>query len=52
MESVKVGVVGCGMISEAYFTGAKTFRAIEIIACADALSERAKEKEELYGAKA
>ena len=35
MRKLKVGIIGCGMISDAYFNGAKLFRAIEIIGCAD-----------------
>lgn len=38
---VKVGVVGCGNISDVYLENARTFEAIEIVACADRLSERA-----------
>lgn len=50
--TTKVGIIGCGLISDAYFSGAKKYRAIEIIACADVFPERARAKEELYGAKA
>lgn len=52
MEKVKVGVVGCGMISDTYFKAAKRFRNFEIVACSDIISSRAEEKESLYGAKA
>ena len=52
MEKVKVGIIGCGMISDAYFTGAKKFRAIEVVSCADTLPERAAAKAELHGVRA
>ena len=41
---VKVGVVGCGAISAAYLRIGKTFRDIEIVACADLDRKRAKER--------
>lgn len=31
----RIGVIGCGYISEAYFKAARTFPILEIIACAD-----------------
>ena len=49
MRKLKVGIIGCGMISDAYFNGAKLFRAIEIIGCADVFMERARAKAELHG---
>ena len=52
MDKVKCGIIGCGMISDTYFKAAKRFRNIEIIACSDIIPERARAKEELYGAKA
>lgn len=44
MERVKCGVVGCGNVSDIYFQAGRTFEAIEIVACADLLKERAKAK--------
>ena len=41
---VKVGVVGCGAISAAYLRIGKTFRDIEIVACADLDRKRARER--------
>ena len=35
MERVRVGVIGCGNISSAYLTAAKTFPVLEIVALAD-----------------
>ena len=53
MENItKVGVIGCGNISDAYFKAAKTFKFIEYAYCADLNMEAAKAKEELYKCKA
>lgn len=38
---VKVGVIGCGVISAAYFKGCRLFDILEIVACADLILERA-----------
>lgn len=38
---VKVGVIGCGNISSVYLKNAETFAAIEVVACADLVPERA-----------
>ena len=43
-EKVRVGVVGCGAISGAYFKHAKSFPILEIVACADLNAEAAKAK--------
>lgn len=47
-ESVKIGVIGCGNISGAYFGNAKTFSNIEVLACADLNHEAAKAKAEEF----
>ncbi|OGV34454.1 MAG: oxidoreductase [Lentisphaerae bacterium GWF2_45_14] len=52
MEKVKVGVIGCGMISKAYFEGAKTFKMLDITACSDLNMDAAKARAEEYGCKA
>jgi predicted dehydrogenase len=44
MEPVKVGVIGCGHISDVYFESAKLFDIFEVTACADLIMERAKAK--------
>ncbi len=44
MEKMKVGIIGCGNISQAYFNASKTFRMIEVVACADINMEVAKAK--------
>lgn len=42
MKPVKVGVIGCGNISSAYFTGIRKFPILELTACADIDLGRAK----------
>jgi len=44
MTSVKVGVIGCGNISNIYFETAKRLDILDIVACADLDIERAKAK--------
>ncbi|MEA2012589.1 MAG: Gfo/Idh/MocA family oxidoreductase [Verrucomicrobiota bacterium] len=51
-EKQKVGVIGCGNISSAYFTAAKTFDDIDIVACADINMTAARKKAEEFGIKA
>ena len=46
---VKVGIVGCGTISGIYLQNAKALRAIEVVACADLLLERAHARAEEHG---
>ena len=48
-ESVKVGVIGCGNISGAYFKTNQAFNFFEIVACADLDVERAKAKAQEFG---
>jgi len=40
----KIGVIGCGNISSIYLQADKTFEAIQTVACADLIMERAKQK--------
>lgn len=35
MEPVKVGLIGCGVISAAYLEAARTFEILDFVACAD-----------------
>src|SRR5262245_20905885 len=42
IPKIKVGVVGCGVISSAYLRIIPTFEALEVVACADVLEERAR----------
>ena len=51
MKTMKVGIVGCGMISDAYFKAAQKFNILEVVACSDIIPERAAQKHELYGVK-
>ncbi len=47
VKPVKVGVIGCGAISDAYFS-AKSFEILDFAACADIAIDRAKEKAEKH----
>jgi len=49
MEPVKVGVVGCGNISDIYLKAGKTFDILEIVACSDIVIERARSKAQKHG---
>jgi predicted dehydrogenase len=49
---VKVGIIGCGNISQAYFRGAEIFEILEIASCADINMETAKAKAEENGCQA
>jgi predicted dehydrogenase len=47
---LRVGLIGCGAISNAYFTGLQPFaRRVQIIACADLDLERARQKAAEHG---
>jgi predicted dehydrogenase len=46
---VRVGLVGCGYISARYLQNAALFPEFEIVACADAVLERAEERAAEYG---
>jgi len=48
MKRTKIGVIGCGNISGAYFSAGKTFKNLEIAACADLDINRAKAKAEEF----
>ncbi|SEO90119.1 Gfo/Idh/MocA family protein [Paenibacillus sp. OV219] len=49
MKRVKVGVVGCGNISQIYFTNLKKYPEIDLVAAADIDLERAKQRAEEFG---
>jgi predicted dehydrogenase len=49
---VKVGIIGCGNISNAYFKGCPVFDILEIVGCADIDHSRAVAKAEEHGVKA
>ena len=44
MDTIKIGVIGCGAISGAYLTAAQKFPILEVVACADLLMDRARDK--------
>ena len=52
MKPAKIGVIGCGMISDHYFKAAKRFPVLDMALCADLDEKLAAEKGELYGVKA
>ncbi len=52
MEQIKVGVIGCGNISDAYFKAAKTFKMMHYAYCADLNPDAAAAKAETYGCQA
>ena len=47
--STQVGIIGCGKISDAYFTGIRRYAGLEIVACADLDVGRAREKARANG---
>lgn len=47
---VKIGLIGCGNISNAYFTGAGRFEVLQLVACADLDPARAQAQAEKYPA--
>ncbi len=49
---VKVGLVGCGNISAIYFKNCLSFGMLDLVACADLIPERAKDKAAEHKAKA
>jgi len=52
MKKVKVGIIGCGHISNAYFNAAARFDILEVVACADINPAAAKAKGEEHKVKA
>ena len=51
VEPMNIGIIGCGNISNAYGAkGAKHYRALNLLACADLDLDRAKAKAEEWGA--
>jgi len=48
MDKIKIGLIGCGYISNTYFRNSKKFEIMDIAACADLVPERAKEKAKEY----
>ena len=53
MRKVKVGLIGCGNISDIYLKNARdVFQVLDVVACADRTEDKAKEKAKAYGIKA
>ena len=52
IEKTRVGVVGCGNISDAYFKASKTFKWLDVAVCTDLNAEAAAAKAEEYGLEA
>ncbi|PYI53578.1 Gfo/Idh/MocA family protein [Paenibacillus flagellatus] len=49
MSNVNIGIIGCGNISAVYFKNCKTYRGLEVVACADLDVARAKARAEEFG---
>src|SRR5512138_3259640 len=53
IEPVKVAVVGCGVISDAYLsTMKKKFKILDVVGCCDLNPNKAQEKAQKYGIRA
>jgi len=52
LSRVKIGIIGCGNISDIYLQADKKFEILSIAGCADILPERARAKAETYGVRA
>jgi predicted dehydrogenase len=52
VEPVKVGLIGCGVISAAYLEAARTFEILDFVACADLDPLAAKATAEAFGIEA
>ena len=48
VSPIKIGVIGCGNISDVYLRNARRFDILEIVVCADLLHERAETKAREY----
>lgn len=51
-RKVKIGLVGCGKISDAYFTGVRRYTILDLVACADLDLARAESKATQHGVQA
>ncbi len=49
MKKLRVGLIGCGVISDIYLTTCRKFEILDIVACASLDPEQSKEKAEQYG---
>ena len=48
MKKMKVGVIGTGAISNAYFNHMKNYPVLDVVACADLNMDAAREKAEKH----
>ena len=48
----RVGIIGCGTISDIYFQAGRTFEILDIVACADLVSASAQAKADKYNVQA
>lgn len=51
-RKVKIGLIGCGNISKAYFAGCQRYDILDLVACSDLDLKRAQEKAQEYGVRA
>jgi predicted dehydrogenase len=49
VSKTNIGIIGCGNISGIYFKAGKTFQNLNIVACADLILDKAKQKSEEFG---
>jgi len=49
IEPVKLGIIGCGNISSIYCQNAQKLEALDLVACADLIMERAQARAEEFG---
>lgn len=52
VKTLKLGIIGCGNISQAYMSATKTFPILDIVACADAKAEVAQAAAAKWGIQA
>jgi len=52
VEPVKIGIVGCGQISEIYLTNLKAMEVLDVVCCADVLTGRAEAAAREHGIEA
>ena len=51
-KQINIGIIGCGAISNAYFTGCKPYQNVKLVACADIDPVRAAAKAKEHGIRA
>ena len=51
-EGTNVGIIGCGAISDTYLRVAQSLEALNIVACADLIPERARNRADEYDLRA